>query len=713
LSKRIFAFFSLVVFAAVSYTALSLDAAAASEGKAVLIVADYLNIEDVNSMEFVGQTASGICRALMNNRQPGTANAAKSKLIIGSGKRLELGADMRNGGSDERSRSIHGVTSGKLPEQYGLVYTDIYRLIKRNEDSEYQNFIGYLGESVKKGNGVTCYIGNADTSRPDRSSMLIAADSSGEIGIGETENITIEDRLFPYGRRTDYNKLAELYKQYLPASSFIVVETGDLERLERYKYYMSEASYKSYRAMVIKDIDGFVEELVDYGGYNILIFISTYPSKADVEQGNRLTPVVVFGNQEEGLLYSNSTRRAGIILNTDLADYILVKLGLRNSCAISESPKAEGGVFLEDMNRRIVMASKLRLPVLTAFAAMIMSAVVVLFAYVVFLRSKLRESHGRLSAYVVYTILSFPLVLLYLPTAVPGESPAVYMMFAAAAALMLSLLLQLTARHSLRVVLALCILQLAALAIDIITGSPFIKQSVLGYDPIIGARFYGIGNEYAGIFIGCSLIIPGCLQELSGRRLSRGGFIAYALLCTALLGQSLYGANFGGAIAGAFGYILAFFLIYGIEFTKRNVIKGISVVCMPVILFFAAELSGITAASHMGRLIADTMSSGPGVVLATIQRKLAMNLRLIRYTIWTKVLICIIAAISLMLYKPVSLLREVFNRYAYMKYSWISVAAAAIIGFAVNDSGIVLAATAMIYVVFTMLLICIGERDGC
>lgn len=703
----------MVVIAALSCTALNPDAAAVPGGKVVMIVADYLNIEDINAMEFLGRAASGTQRALMNNRQPGTSHAAKSKLIIGSGKRLELAADMKNGGSGEASRSIYGIAGGRLPEPGSLVYTDIFRLMKRNEGSEHLNFVGYLGETVKKGNGIACYIGNADTDVPDRSSMLIAMDSSGGIGLGETEDITIEDRLFPYGKRTDYKKLAELYKQYLLASSFVVVETGDLERLERYRYYMSEASYKAYRAKVIKDIDSFVKRLAENGGYNALIFISTYPSKADVEQGNRLTPVVVFGSREEGLLYSKSTRRAGIILNTDLADYILFKLGLRDSCAISEIPKSNAGAFLEAMNRSIVTASRLRLPVLTAFAAVIMAAVAILFIAAVLAHGKNCERHGRYSTLIIYAILAFPLALLYLPTAVFGRSPAAYFSFAAAAALLFSLLLQLSSWDKLKPVLIISILQLAALTTDIIAGSPFIKQSVLGYDPIIGARFYGIGNEYAGIFIGCSLLIPGCLQELRGRKLNKAGFIAYVLFCTTILGQSLYGSNFGAAIAGASGYILAFFLIYGIEFTRKNVMKGILAVCIPVILLFAAELSGITASSHMGNLVLDTMNNGTGVVITTIQRKLAMNLRLIRYTIWTKVLICIIAAITLMFYKPVGLLREVFNRYAYMKYSWISVAASAIIGFAVNDSGIVLAATAMIYVVFTMLLICIGERNGC
>jgi len=113
----------------------------------------------------------------------------------------------------------------------------------------------------------------------------------------------------------------------------------------------------------------------------------------------------------------------------------------------------------------------------------------------------------------------------------------------------------------------------------------------------------------------------------------------------------------------------------------------------------------------MGRLVKETEANGLGVIISTIQRKISMNLRLIRYTIWTKVLLSIIAIITVMFFRPAKLLQKLFDRYKYLRYSWISIAASAITGFAVNDSGIVVAATAMTYTAFTMLIMCIDERN--
>src|SRR5690606_15577095 len=53
---------------------------------------------------------------------------------------------------------------------------------------------------------------------------------------------------------------------------------------------------------------------------------------------------------------------------------------------------------------------------------------------------------------------------------------------------------------------ALSLATAAALVADVTQGAPLIKSSLLGYDPITGARFYGIGNEYMGVLIGTTLV---------------------------------------------------------------------------------------------------------------------------------------------------------------------------------------------------------------
>lgn len=718
MNKSIYAFFSLIVLTAAIAASCSdvntdgyLVSRVRAEDKTVVIVADYLGIEDINRMEYLRGLAAESCVALMSNRQPGKAGASKSKLIIGSGKRLEINDNMVLGGSEESLLKIYRMESGREPLPGSLAYTDIYKIKNRNANSEYLNCIGYIGDIININNGAACFIGNADTEDKNRSSMLIAMDSSGEIDSGETENIHKNDELFPYGIRTDYNRLAELYKQYLPASSFMVIETGDMERLEALKTSMSEGFYESCRYDVLNSIDGFIKELADHSGFKTLVFISTYPSKSDAEAGNKLTPVVVYESGKGGVLYSSSTRREGIILNTDVADYLLYKLGYIDSCDIKELIREKPVDFLREMNGNIVRTSKFRAPVLTNYAAMIIASLAMLFIAAVFSGKVNIIVWPRLSSFFAYIMISFPIALLYLNASYPGGGPAEYIAFAAAASALISLVLQITLRDKIKVILCICLLLLTGLSADILTGSLFIKQSVLGYDPVIGARFYGIGNEYAGMYIGCSLMVFGCIQELTGKRFHRAFAASYFLVCTCLLGLTFMGANFGGALAGAFGYLLAYFLVYDIKFNSRNVFTGILILFLTAAALILADSLGMSSQSHVGRLVKDTKANGFGVIISTIQRKISMNLRLIRYTIWTKVLVCTIATISIMFYKPVKQMFDIFSKYKYLRYSWISMAVSAIAGFAVNDSGIVVAATSMIYAAFTMLIMCIGERN--
>lgn len=711
MNKSIIAFFSLlgcifVVNTPVLCAADNLE----RDKKVVLVIADYLDISDIKSMGFMRKLASVSSSGLMSNRQPGKAGAERSKLIIGSGKKLEMDKKMAAGGSADSMLEQYRLISGRNPTAGSLVYTDINRLKLRNKGSEYINYIGYLGEAVNIKNGKTCFLGNSDRDEIDRSSMVMVMDHSGSIDLGETESLLTEDALFPYGKRTDYKRLAELYKQYLPASSFMVVETGDMARLEYFRDQMCEEAYLACREAAMGRIDSFMEGLVSKGGFDTLIFISTYPSSREAEKNNRLTPVIVFGSGGNGLLYSENTRREGIIANSDLSAFIEWKLGYSKSSAIKEIKRENPLSRLEIMNEEAVRVSRLRTPVLTAYAIFAMTVMLLLFAAVLY-RGTQRISISKGCCVASYSMLVFPLVYLYMPVSLTEDSPAAYLLVSSAFALSISFLVQMLFKDRVKGMFIICLLLLAGLSMDILSGSPFIKKSVLGYDPIIGARFYGIGNEYTGMYIGSSLAAYGSLQDHNGRPYSKAVSIIFYAVCTLSLGLSFLGANFGGALAAAAGYLLAYYVQYGIKFSKRNVFLGILLIIAAAGFFILSDSLGIGSSSHMGSLVSDAGQNGLGVISSTIGRKVSMNIRLMRYTIWTKVLIIIIAIIAVMLYRPAKLLKRIFESRLYLKCSWIGITGAAMAGFALNDSGIVMASTAMIYMIFTLLLICIGERE--
>ena len=86
-----------------------------------------------------------------------------------------------------------------------------------------------------------------------------------------------------------------------------------------------------------------------------------------------------------------------------------------------------------------------------------------------------------------------------------------------------------------------------------------------------------------------------------------------------------------------------------------------------------------------------------------------MNIRLFSVTIWSKVLVATLMVFAILFYKPYGELKKVFNRYSYLSKGWAGIVVASITAFMVNDSGVVAAATCLIFLSFSLLYILIQE----
>ncbi|EPZ59179.1 putative membrane protein [[Clostridium] sordellii ATCC 9714] len=58
------------------------------------------------------------------------------------------------------------------------------------------------------------------------------------------------------------------------------------------------------------------------------------------------------------------------------------------------------------------------------------------------------------------------------------------------------------------------LVSVVAIILDSLLGSYLMKNSIMSYDAIVGARYYGIGNEYQGITIGSSIIAMAILIKI-------------------------------------------------------------------------------------------------------------------------------------------------------------------------------------------------------
>jgi hypothetical protein len=163
-----------------------------------------------------------------------------------------------------------------------------------------------------------------------------------------------------------------------------------------------------------------------------------------------------------------------------------------------------------------------------------------------------------------------------------------------------------------RAPLAPAIAALVALAADALAGSQLLMRSLLGPDPIIGARFYGIGNELkSGLAVlvlagvAAALYPVGQLDERdppATRKPPLSRRPALAMACTGVVlaaveGSAKIGAGVGGVILVSAGFAVASVLLLPGASRRRRVL---SVLIAPVLGLLALAVLDLATAHGSG-----------------------------------------------------------------------------------------------------------------
>ncbi|MCS5695929.1 hypothetical protein [Desulfofundulus thermocisternus] len=257
----------------------------------------------------------------------------------------------------------------------------------------------------------------------------------------------------------------------------------------------------------IDDFLGWLSAHLDFRR-DLLLVISPTPGGDTVTGVNYLTPVLAVGNGvPPGLLTSSTTKRPGIIMNTDLAPTILRFFGLPVNMYLTGQPLQVVTAYnqlqaLQTMQNQLALTYNAR-PVLQKGYIFYQFILLLVALYCIFWR---RSRTGRMLEPFLLSVMAVPLVYLLLPllpqpnVIVVGLELLLLTVIITAAAIVLQRL------HRLDPFILLCFTNAGLILADALLGSPLQKTAILGYDPIVGARFYGIGNEYMGILIGSILI---------------------------------------------------------------------------------------------------------------------------------------------------------------------------------------------------------------
>jgi hypothetical protein len=267
---------------------------------------------------------------------------------------------------------------------------------------------------------------------------------------------------------------------------------------------------------------------------------------------------------------------------------------------------------------------------------------------------------------------------------------------------------------------AVCGVTAAVVLVDVLSGGQLMTTSPLGYSPIVGARYYGIGNEYAGVLLGASLVGLGAAGEivLGWVRTERRGMVQLALLTvlTAVLyvvAAPTLGANLGATISAAAGFSTAAISVKGRPLGWRALAAAGAAAAAAVVALGAWELSRpVAAQTHIGQAFAAILNTEGKALFQIAERKLQMNLKLFRWTLWSRVLVASAAVFAALVYRPVGIFARITKRWTLLAAALTGIAALTVVAFIVNDSGVVFGALSMLYGASTLIYLVAGEMES-
>jgi hypothetical protein len=689
----------------------------ASSSGIILVMIPGLSLDDLDDFPNLSKLAASGGIGLMNT---GAANKRLSSayLSISAGRRAACPAgdilafqaieSYEKQTGHDLYRRYTGNSLDSRREQ--IVYPFIHRIRAVNSP---EIVPGLLGEKLSASGIPVILLGNHDLPhKPSRPGALIAMNKEGlaEEGIID-ERASIRSSFSPAYYTTNYDLVYSATAAFLlKAKGLAIIDLGDLVRLDSFWDEISREHYLTVRRKLVADLDDFLGKILEISSSNncSLLVISPFPAYPQFMEGLSLTPALFKSpDTDTGLLTSPSTKREGIIANLDIAPTITSLLGLRDEGGfggkpINVVPDPKPLKRVRELDA-IFSANYLQRPYFLKSYVVLQIIAVLGFIALLFLK----HPFLRYFRTMLLALQTCPLLFLLLPL-FPSLG-----FFPRLAALLLSLLL-------LTVFLELALSPVARLALlfgstvlllslDILRGAPLMKISLLGYDPISGARYYGIGNEYLGVLLGASLIGLTLFPEILRRteikdQISPLAVPSFFLAITYLVAAPQWGTNVGGGISFFSCFILLLLIMNG----KRISIKALcttSLLTMAAlgILFYYDLSRPEEVQSHIGVTADLIREEGIHYIWPVIKRKLQMNWKLFHYSLWSRVLVTFLASLALLFYRPIGLLRRLFQDLPYLRAGLITGIIGTFVILLANDSGIVAAATTMIYVAPTLL----------
>jgi hypothetical protein len=238
-----------------------------------------------------------------------------------------------------------------------------------------------------------------------------------------------------------------------------------------------------------------------------------------------------------------------------------------------------------------------------------------------------------------------------------------------------------------------CVTTMTVLALDVMTGSRLQLSSLLGLQPVIGGRFYGMGNVTFALFGTATLmlctVVGNHLLTIGQPRQAAGAVGAIGLTAVIIDASPSWGSDLGGPTALLPAVILLVLAILEIRLSLRRLLAiGIGIGGFLFLLGLLDWLRPPESRSHLGKFVQTTLDGGAWDIVV---RKLEQNIALFFSNPLSLLIPVVLVLFAYVLARPGSAaavpMRRSFAAVPLLRQGLISVMVMWVIGFALNDSG--------------------------
>ena len=474
---------------------------------------------------------------------------------------------------------------------------------------------------------------------------------------------------------------------------------------------------RTSREQQLTEIDARIGQVLDAGPIGADYVVA---SVSDAGMSERLRLVVARGPHfGPGLLRSSSTRQSGLAQAQDVTATVLATVGLPVPSAVGGAPLRSDKA--PDNSERRAQA---RLTLLTDYDEAshevhgLVEPFFQVFAYgqLVIYLLVLLVWKGRLGSEATrVTVLSRVRVVAVAAAAVPVSTflanlvpwwrfPVPMVSVVCAVALFVVVIATLAlrgpwGRWALGPMAVVSLVTMLVLAVDVMTGSRLQLSSLMGLQPVVAGRFYGMGNPTFALFATATLLLATAVSSalvLAQRRTAAAVSVAViGGFAVVVDGMPFWGADGGGPPALVPGIVYLVLSVLGIRLTwKRALLLAASVVALFFLIAGADWLRGPSQRSHLGRFVQAILD---GNAMDIVVRKGEQNVAILLGNAPLTLLVpAALLFVIIVLARPTSwgsrAMQRSYDQAPTLRAGLIALLITLSIGFLVNDSGVAIPA---------------------